>query len=125
MPRLVIRCISVPATPTAMSRHLHISDQSARRAIKPGHGSKPREHRGGRKKGTRNKRMLAQIAAAGGQITPLDHLLAVIRDETEDIDRRLACTIAAAPHCHPKLKAIEASRQGGEPIETKVVLTFD
>jgi hypothetical protein len=63
----------------------------------PGRGSRPGERRGGRKKGTRNKRTLAQIALAEGQETPLDYLLTVMRDETADIDRRMAAAVAAAP----------------------------
>jgi hypothetical protein len=92
---------------------------------RPGRGSRPGERRGGRKKGTRNKRTLAQIALAEGIQTPLDYMLEVMRDETADIDRRLEMAIAAAPYMHAKLKAIEVSGKDGEPIEKRVVLTFD
>jgi hypothetical protein len=83
------------------------------------------ERRGGRKKGARNKRTLAQIALAQGLETPLDYLLAVMRDETADIDRRMECAVAAAPYMHAKLKAIETSGKEGQPIDSRVVLTFD
>jgi hypothetical protein len=90
-----------------------------------GRGSRPGERRGGRKKGTRNKRTLAQIAQSEGKLTPLDYMLAVMRHETADFDRRLEMAIAAAPYMHSKLKAVEYSGRDGEPIETRVVLTFD
>ena len=92
---------------------------------RPGRGSRPGERRGGRKKGTRNKRTLAQIALAEGDETPLAYLLAVMRDETADIERRMECAIAAAPYTHAKLKATEVSGKEGEPINYKVTLTFD
>jgi hypothetical protein len=92
---------------------------------RPGRGSRPGERRGGRKKGTRNKRTLAQIALAEGDETPLAYLLAVMRDETADIERRMECAIAAAPYMHAKLKAIEVSGKEGEPIDYKVALTFN
>jgi hypothetical protein len=87
-------------------------------------GSRPGEHRGGRKKGTRNKRTLAQIAAAEGKLTPLDYMLSVMRDETEPLERRLECAMLAAPYMHAKLKQIEVGGRNGEPISQQVVLTF-
>jgi hypothetical protein len=53
--------------------------------------------------------------------TPLAYLLAVMRDETADIERHMECAVAAAPYMHAKLKAIEVAGQCGEPIETRAV----
>lgn len=62
---------------------------------------------GGRRKGTRNKataKREAEIVASG--LTPLDYLLAVMRDETRDERERLDAAKAAAPYVHPKLAAV-------------------
>ena len=40
-------------------------------------------------------------------LTPLEYMLAVMRDETQDPERRLRMAIAAAPFVHAKA--------GGEP----------
>jgi hypothetical protein len=34
--------------------------------------------------------------------TPLAWLLAVMRDDTQPTDRRMACAVAALPYCHAK-----------------------
>src|SRR5262249_16479149 len=56
---------------------------------------------------------------------PLAYLLAVLRDEGAEVERRMECAVAAAPYMHAKLKAIEVSGHEGEPIDYKVSLTFD
>ena len=80
---------------------------------------------GGRRKGTRNRKTVAQFEAisASGEVLPLAYLLKIMRDETEDPDRRMFCAKAAAPYCHPKLSAVAYSPMD-EPIEYKVVLDF-
>jgi hypothetical protein len=89
-------------------------------------GSYPGERRGGRKKGTPNKRGVAQLeAAVAGGILPLEFLLQIMRNEAEPCDRRLSAAIAAARYCHTKLKAIAYTGLDGAPIEHEVVLTFD
>jgi len=89
-------------------------------------GSYPGEHRGGRKRGTLNKRSVAQLeAAVAGGIMPLEQLLKVMRDPSAPLERRMYCAIAAAPYCHAKLKAIEHTGQEGGPIQQNIVLTFD
>jgi hypothetical protein len=62
----------------------------------------------GRKKGTPNKASIqrqAKIASEG--ITPLDYLLAILRDDNEDKRRRDWAAKEAAPYVHPKLAATE------------------
>jgi len=87
-----------------------------------GLGSKPGEHRGGRKKGTPNKASAArarEIAASG--LTPLDFLLHVMRDESREVECRLEAGKAAAPYVHPKLANIEVSGKDGGPLQVKLV----
>ena len=89
-------------------------------------GSKPGERRGGRRKGTPNRKSLTQVeAAAAGGLMPLEHLLAVMRYPNESKDRRMYAAVAAAPYCHARLKAIEHTGEDGRPIEQRVVLSFD
>jgi len=71
-------------------------------------GSSPGERRGGRQKGTPNRATAAkaaEIAASG--MTPLDYMLAVMRDETAARPERLEAAAKAAPYVHPRLSAIE------------------
>ena len=73
----------------------------------------------GRKPGSANKRTreIADRAAADG-ITPLEYLLAVMRDDSTHEDpkiqagreaHRFQAAVAAAPYIHPRLQAIEHS----------------
>lgn len=64
----------------------------------------------GRKPGTRNKRTEEQVhAIEASGLTPLDYMLGVMRDESEDKVRRLDAAKAVAPYCHARLTAIEHS----------------
>lgn len=49
----------------------------------------------------------AEVAASG--ITPLDYMLAIMRDEAADEAKRLDAAKAAAPYVHPRLAAVEHS----------------
>jgi hypothetical protein len=89
-------------------------------------GSKPGERRGGRRKGTPNRKSVAQVeAAAAGGLMPLEHLLRVMRDPNESKDRRMYAAVAAAPYCHRKLKAIGHAGPEEKPVEYAVTLSFD
>ena len=71
-------------------------------------GSLPGERRGGRQKGTLNKRtveMLAEIEA-GGEM-PLAYMLRVMRDESVPMAGRMEAAARAAPYCHAKLANVE------------------
>lgn len=80
-------------------------------------GSKPGERRGGRTKGTPNKKNAAQVAAieAAG-ITPLAYMLSVMRDAGNPKDMRLDAANKAAPFVHAKLSAVEVSGDEDNPI---------
>lgn len=71
---------------------------------------KPRGRNGGRKKGIPNKKTLVQaseVEASG--LTPLQYMLEVMRDETEDRPRRLYAAQMAAPYVHAKLSSVALS----------------
>ena len=64
----------------------------------------------GRPKGSVNKATAerqAVVAASG--LTPLDYMLALMRDEGADEAKRLDAAKAAAPYVHPRLAAVEHS----------------
>jgi hypothetical protein len=80
-------------------------------------GSAPGERRGGRQKGTQNKRTafarhIADLAAQS-ENTPLNYLLSVMRDAEAPADQRLEAAKAAAPYVHPRLASIEHGGQIG------------
>jgi predicted DNA-binding protein (UPF0251 family) len=37
---------------------------------------------------------------------PLDYMLAIMRDESQPVNRRIAAAKAAAPYCHPRLSPV-------------------
>lgn len=72
---------------------------------------------GGRKKGTPNKKTREfrdSVAAAG--ITPLEYMLAVLRDEKAPEERRDEMAKAAAPFIHPRLAAMKVSGDPNAPL---------
>lgn len=92
-------------------------------------GAKPGERRGGRKKGTPNKKtadLLDKIIGSG--MTPLEFLVKVMREEMEfyEIDEfgerkpapitpamMIDAAKAAAPYVHAKRTQIEGTGEGG------------
>jgi hypothetical protein len=64
---------------------------------------------GGRQKGVANKRTreIADAAVKEG-LTPLEYMLAVLRDPSVDPERRDRMAAAAAPYIHPRLSNVEA-----------------
>ena len=69
--------------------------------------SKPGERRGGRRRGTPNKTTVAKAAAleaasANPNITPLEFLLGILRDQQAPIDLRIRVAQIAAPLVHEK-----------------------
>jgi hypothetical protein len=85
-------------------------------------GARPGERRGGRQKGTRNKKteeLLGSVAGSG--LTPMEFLLNVMRDEKEDMSRRIDAAKHVAPYVHPRLATIEHTGKDGGPIKTESV----
>ncbi len=71
----------------------------------------------GRKKGVPNKSTIARLEAerASG-LMPLDYMLQVLRDETEDKRRREWAANASAPYLHSRLATTEHTGKDGGPI---------
>jgi hypothetical protein len=74
-------------------------------------GSKPGERRGGRQKGTPNKKTVllnAAIKAAGSEpnVSPLDFLLGLMRDPNLPLEHRVSVAEAALPLVHAKPKEL-------------------
>ena len=70
-------------------------------------GSKPGERRGGRRRGTPNKRTALRneaiaAAASSPDISPLDFMLRIMRDSTASLELRIKVAQAAAPFLHAK-----------------------
>ena len=79
--------------------------------------SKKRGRRGGRQKGTPNKKTQAVVAAIESSgLTPLEYMLQAMRDETNPVSVRLDAARNAAPYVHPRLTAIEVSGPNNGPI---------
>mgnify|MGYP001607522094 CR=1 FL=1 len=67
---------------------------------------------GGRQKGTPNKttaEQQAEIAASG--LTPLEHMMNVLRDPNTPPARRDDMAKAAAPYVHPRLSQVESKNE--------------
>ena len=84
-------------------------------------GSRPGERRGGRQKGTPNKKtayMRAVMVAlsAGPKVTPMDLMLAVMRDPHVALDMRVKMALKALPRLHRKLRARGRLSQVSPPI---------
>jgi hypothetical protein len=72
-----------------------------------GHGG--RRAGAGRRPGgmtQRTQQLVEEVRAQG--ISPLEYMLAVLRDETVDPERRDEMAKAAAPYIHPRLSSVEA-----------------
>lgn len=64
----------------------------------------------GRHKGGANKlNDAARTKALAGGLTPLDYLLALLRDEDKPQEVRIDAAKAAAPYVHARLAAVELS----------------
>jgi hypothetical protein len=95
-----------------------------------GRGSRPGERRGGRKPGTPNKahaheaefrrRVLLDARAAG--VTPLEFMLALMRDEENPKGMRFEAAKAAAPYIHARLSSVQVSGDADKPIEHNVTV---
>jgi hypothetical protein len=76
-------------------------------------GSRPGERRGGRQKGTQNKktaylRTVMAALSAGPKVTPMDLMLGVMRDPHVALDMRVKMALKALPRLHRKLRAGES-----------------
>jgi hypothetical protein len=63
-----------------------------------------------------------QAQAAG--LTPLEYLLNILRDETQEQSARFAAAKEAAPYVHNRLAAVEHSGNQDAPIKTVLELVW-
>ena len=71
----------------------------------------------GRRKGSRGKAQIELLARARGDgEQPLDHMLKIMRDESEDKHFRAQMAGMAAPFVHPRLAAIEHGGKKDAPL---------
>ena len=80
-------------------------------------GSRPGERRGGRQKGTPNKktaltRAAVAASAANENLSPLELMLAIMRDPHVGLVTRVKMALRALPLLHTKLKAIPSGSSG-------------
>lgn len=61
----------------------------------------------GRRKGSRNRKTLEQIEALNEGQTPLEYLVSIYQDETQELRDRIDAAKAAAPYVHSKLSSVE------------------
>ena len=66
---------------------------------------------------TRRTREAAEAASESG-LTPLEYMLSILRDETQDQERRMWAAEKAAPYVHAKLASVEVAGPDGGPIKT-------
>jgi hypothetical protein len=72
---------------------------------------------GGRKRGTPNRRTIAQQEIVASGMSPLDFLCAVYRDPKQSMTRRIEAAKCAAPYIHPRISTTDfvCQPQLGEP----------
>lgn len=58
---------------------------------------------------------LAAIRASGA--APLDYLLQVMRDDRQELAKRLDAAKAAAPYVHPRLASVAVGNKDDKPFE--------
>ena len=71
---------------------------------------------GGRQKGAVDKIKREAILAAQG-ITPLDYMLAIVRNDQEDKTVRLDAAKAAAPYVHARLQTTTLAGDPDKPLK--------
>jgi hypothetical protein len=60
-----------------------------------------------------------------GDMTPLNYLLAIMRDEAQDARSRLNAARAAAPYCHARLSSTELSGPDGSAVQVQTTQKLD
>jgi len=79
----------------------------------------------GRKKGQvseqtkRRKEIMVKAAAEG--ITPLEFMLAVLRDENADFSERYKAAVDAAPYIHPRLASTKVEGDQERPLTFTII----
>jgi hypothetical protein len=79
---------------------------------------------GGRKKGTRNRRTIAQREIIASGMSPLEFLCSVYRDPKQSMARRIESAKCAAPYFHPKLTAVGYTPPPAQDEDNVIQLVF-
>jgi hypothetical protein len=93
-------------------------------------GSRPGERRGGRQRGTPNKKTLIKnavfcAAAADPSRSPLDFMLALMRDPQVSLDLRLEMAAAASPFVHARPEPARNKRPDPLDLRDRLMDTGD
>ena len=87
--------------------------------------AKFKKGQGGRKKGSKNKASVAKEHAAkkgaNKSLTPLQHMLKLMRDPKQPKEVRMEMAKAAAPYVHPRLRSTELRNSDGEELVIRVI----
>jgi len=92
-------------------------------------GAGPGERRGGRQKGTPNKRTLlraetlARLRIEGSD--PVDFMLNVMRNPHVPLDMRLDAAAKVAPFVHPRLQAVVHAQEPGQSELAELIAELD
>ena len=90
------------------------------------HGSEPGERRGGRQKGTPNRRtfdVMEKLAALG--CDPVEGMARIAMDETNPADLRGRMFAELAAYVAPKRKAVDHSVSADQQITVQIVRLCD
>lgn len=88
--------------------------------------------RGGKREGagrpagavTKRTRECAEAAIDDG-LTPLEYMLQVLRDETQEQKKRMWAAEKAAPYIHAKLASVEHTGKEGGPMVLEIIRFAD
>lgn len=82
----------------------------------------------GRKKGSVSEqtatRKAMQAKAVETGLSPLDYMLSILRDESQEQSARFAAAKEAAPYVHNRLAAVEHSGNEDKPMKTVLELAW-
>ena len=80
---------------------------------------------GGRKRGSKNKATVAKEHAAkegaNKNLTPLQHMLKLMRDPKQPLEVRMEMAKAAAPCMHSRLQSTTVRNPEGEELVIRVI----
>ncbi len=80
---------------------------------------------GGRKRGSKNKTTIAREHAAkegpNKSLTPLQHMLKLMRDPKQPQEVRMEMAKAAAPYMHSRLQSTTVRNPEGEELVIRVI----
>jgi hypothetical protein len=79
---------------------------------------------GGRKKGTPNRRTIAQQEIAASGMSPLEFLCAVYRDPKQSMTRRIEAAKCALPYTQARISTTEAPPPKPDEVINRIRISF-